>query len=61
MPPIPYLVMLNYAVAVGQMFQHAAEQGRMPTDDEVAALEASDVAVALAEARWASKLPKGAK
>ncbi len=53
-----YIALLNFAVAVMQMHAHAAEQGRLPTDAEIADLERSTAAVALKRARWQATLPK---
>lgn len=51
------IILLNFALAVFQMFAAAAAEGRVPAEEEIAALLRSDAALALARSRWKSKLP----
>jgi hypothetical protein len=52
------VALLNFALAVFQLFADAAAKGRQPSDDELAALLESDAAVALSRSRWKDLLPK---
>lgn len=52
-------ILLTYAIAIAQVVAENVAKGRETTAQDLADLEQSDAALALARARWQATLPPG--